>query len=206
MVSGVWEDPDLELPRKSRRERTRDKVCSAAREVFLAQGYSAATMEQIAVAAGVGRSTLYTHFADKNEILAEIAERHLVSVTAVIAQLPGPKPSRRQIDRWIQEFAEFSLRERSPTMLLISANFLIDAPPAAREFGAKVMRLYAGRLPVFAQALEHEGGLEWTRATAAVRELSWALVQYAAHGAGEREAHMLEVAGDLLEQLVKGWF
>jgi AcrR family transcriptional regulator len=206
MVSGVWDDQTLELPRKTKRERTRERVCDAAREVFLAHGYNAATVEQIAAAAGVGRSTLYTHFSDKNEILGAIADGYFALVSVAIATLPGPRPSRRQIDTWIQEFAAFSLRERAPTLLLISSNFLIDAPPAARAFGAKVMRLYAERLPVFAEAMESEDGVVWARATAAVRELSWALVQYAEHGATPKVSNMLEVAGDLMEQLVKGWF
>lgn len=196
----------LERPRKGRRERTREKVCEAARDVFLAQGYAAATVEQIAIAAGVGRSTLYTHFADKNEILGAIADDYLEKLLVVIAKLPGPRPSRRQIDQWVAEFAVFAMEERSPTLLLISANFLLDAPPAARAFGAKAMQAYAQRWPAFAEAMESEGGVQWARATAAIRELSWALVHYAGHGDTPRSANMLEVAGDLLEQLVKGWF
>ena len=61
-------------PRRTRRKATRERICSAAREIFLTQGYAAATVEQIALAAGVGRSTLYTHFGDKGDLLAAIAD------------------------------------------------------------------------------------------------------------------------------------
>ena len=202
----MTDQTDIETPRLSRREKTREKVCDAAREVFLAHGYAAATIDQIVAQAGVGRSTLYTHFADKNEILEAIADAYFTRVSVVIASLEGPRPSRRQIDRWIEAFAAFTLQERSPTLLLISSSSLIDAPPAARAFGARIMRAYAARLPAFQEALDEEGGLAWARATAALRELSWALVQLAEHGEGQRASNMLDVAGDLFEQLVKGWF
>jgi AcrR family transcriptional regulator len=196
----------VERARSSRRVKTRQRICSAARELFLAQGYAAATIEQIAVEAGVGRSTLYTHFSDKNEILGAIADDYLEELRVVIGRLPGPGPSRRQIDLWIDEFAGFVLREPAPTLLLISSSIAIDSPPAVRQFRATVMSAYARQLPVFAEAVTSDGSVAWARATAVLRELSWALVHHAENGGGERAANMLAVAGDLLEQLVKGWF
>jgi AcrR family transcriptional regulator len=196
----------VERARSSRRVKTRQRICSAARELFLAQGYAAATIEQIAVEAGVGRSTLYTHFSDKNEILGAIADDYLEELRVVIGRLPGPRPSRRQIDLWIDEFAGFVLREPAPTLLLISSSIAIDSPPAVRQFRATVMAAYARQLPVFAEAVTSDGSVAWARATAVLRELSWALVHHAEDGGGERAANMLSVAGDLLEQLVKGWF
>ena len=97
--------------RKPRREVTRERICAAARKIFLTRGFGAATVEEIALAAGTRRSTLYNHFHDKNEILAAIAEDYLDSVTAVIERLPAPRPSRRQIGAWIQDFASFALQE-----------------------------------------------------------------------------------------------
>jgi AcrR family transcriptional regulator len=193
-------------PRQTRGEKTRARICEAAGDVFLARGYPAATMEEIALAAGVGRSTLYTHFSDKNEILKLISLEYFPRVAVIIGQLPGPRPSRPQIDQWMRTFAEFVLRERTPTLLLIGASFVVDAPPAAREFADKVMHAYSERLPAFAAALEQEGVVGWARATAALRQLSWALMHYADHGAGERETAMLEVAADLFEQVIGGWF
>jgi hypothetical protein len=139
-------------------------------------------------------------------MLAAIADDYFEALAEIIQRLPGPRPSRRQIDQWIAEFAAFVLRERAPTLLLISFSVALDMPPAIKRFSAKVMEAYARQLPVFAGALRSDQDIAWARATAVLRELSWALVHHVEENGGARAANMLEVAGDLLEQLVKGWF
>jgi AcrR family transcriptional regulator len=52
------------LPRRERRAQLLD----AAREVFVAQGYHAAAMDDIADAAGVSKPVLYQHFPGKLEL------------------------------------------------------------------------------------------------------------------------------------------
>jgi AcrR family transcriptional regulator len=188
------------------REATRARICAAAREVFLAEGYRAATIEQIAAAAGTRRSTLYNHFHDKDEILTAISEDYLRGVLAVIARLPGPRPSRRQIDRWLAEFADFVLQERAPTLLIVQFSGGLDAPPATRQFGLAMMKALAERLPAFAEALEPGQGVALARAATVLRELSLALGAHLQQEGRGQAPHMLEVAGDLLEQFVKGWF
>ena len=116
MVANAAQSTDVTLLRPPRRDVTRGRICAAAREVFLRSGYGAATLEHIALEAGLRRSTLYNHFRDKGEILAAIADDYLGAVTGVIGRLP-PRPSRRQIDYWIGEFAEFVLVERAPTTM-----------------------------------------------------------------------------------------
>ena len=49
---------------------TRARLEQAAIELFAAQGYEETTVEQIAAAAGLTRSTLFRHFGDKREILS----------------------------------------------------------------------------------------------------------------------------------------
>jgi AcrR family transcriptional regulator len=115
----------LPVVRPGRRERTRERICIAARELFLTAGFGATTIEQIALAAGTRRSTLYNHFRDKNDILSAIGETYLDAVAGVIDRLPAPRPSRAQIDAWMREFAEFALRERAPTLLVVHFNAAI---------------------------------------------------------------------------------
>jgi AcrR family transcriptional regulator len=198
-------DHTVAAPRP-RRDATRARICAAAREVFLAQGYAAATIDQIAEAAGTRRSTLYNHFHDKDEILEAISQDYLKGVIGIIERLPGPRPSRRQIDRWLAEFADFVLHERAPTLLIVQFSGGLDAPPAARRFGADMMRALAARLPAFAEAMEPGQGAALARANATLRELSFALGAQLLHEGRGQAPYMLEVAGDLLEQFVKGWF
>jgi AcrR family transcriptional regulator len=193
-------------PHPRSREATRARICAAAREVFLAQGYMAATIEQIATAAGTRRSTLYNHFHDKDEILAAISEAYLEGVIRIIERLPGPRPSRRQIDRWLEEFADFVLEERAPTLLIVQFSGGLDAPEPTKLFGMRMMEALAARLPAFAEALEPGQGVAAARATTVLRELALALGAHLQHEGRGQAPNMLEVAGDLLEQFVKGWF
>ena len=192
--------------RRKRGVRTRARICSAARELFLNEGFNAVSVDQIAIAAGVGRSTLYSHFNDKNAILAAICDDYLASAVKVIEKLPGPRPSRRQIDRWIAEFAEFVLQERVPSLLLIGTGIGMGFPPVMHQFAVSIMQAYARQLPAFAEAFESSECVAHARAIAVLRELSWALVFHVEEQGSIRAANMLEVAGDLLEQFIKGWF
>lgn len=46
----------------------RDQILDAAREVFLRESYSGASMESVARQAGVSKQTIYNHFANKDEL------------------------------------------------------------------------------------------------------------------------------------------
>jgi AcrR family transcriptional regulator len=53
---------------------TRARIAAAALELFVSRGFAETTIDQIATAAGVGRRTIFHHFATKEEILFD----HLV--------------------------------------------------------------------------------------------------------------------------------
>jgi len=52
----------------------RQAILAAAKRLFLAQGYSAVSMEAIAEAAPVSKPTLYNHFQGKQELFAAVIE------------------------------------------------------------------------------------------------------------------------------------
>ncbi len=57
------QDPEL-----TRGEQTRQEILNAARGLFLAQGYTATSMRQIASAVGITPAAIYNHFPGKDEI------------------------------------------------------------------------------------------------------------------------------------------
>ena len=59
------------LPRKARRAQLLD----SALEVFVAQGYHAAAMDDIAERAGVSKPVLYQHFPGKMELYLALLEQ-----------------------------------------------------------------------------------------------------------------------------------
>jgi AcrR family transcriptional regulator len=68
---------------QARTARKRRAILDAATTLFLAEGYLAISMDQIAAAAAVSKQTVYKQFADKESLFREI-------VTVTVAQVGDP--------------------------------------------------------------------------------------------------------------------
>jgi AcrR family transcriptional regulator len=64
------------LPRRARR----NQLLGAAQEVFVAQGYHAAAMDDIAERAGVSKPVLYQHFPGKLDLYLALLDQHCESL------------------------------------------------------------------------------------------------------------------------------
>src|SRR5215475_13695917 len=58
------------------RSARRKQLLAAAREIFVAQGYHAAAMDDIAERAGVSKPVLYQHFPGKLELYLALLDTH----------------------------------------------------------------------------------------------------------------------------------
>lgn len=63
---------DATLTRSARAAGTRARVVCAARDVFVAQGYRASSLRDVAAAAGISHPGLLKHFPTKDLLLAEV--------------------------------------------------------------------------------------------------------------------------------------
>ena len=70
--------PSDARPRGTRlpRVRRRRQLLAAAQEIFVARGYHAAAMDEIAERAGVSKPVLYQHFPGKLELYLALLEEH----------------------------------------------------------------------------------------------------------------------------------
>lgn len=75
----------------SKGERTRQAIEEAAYSLFLEQGFSATSMRQIALGAGVALGSIYNHFDSKEEIFAAIVlDKHpYKQIIPVLLDTPG---------------------------------------------------------------------------------------------------------------------
>ena len=105
--------------RQAQRDLTRSRIKNAARNFFYEHHYDATTMDEIALAAGLRRSTLYLHYKDKAEILAEVISDYTPKARSVLATLPGPGPDLDQVRRWIGNVAKFVAKERVPLSIIL---------------------------------------------------------------------------------------
>jgi TetR/AcrR family transcriptional regulator of autoinduction and epiphytic fitness len=72
---------------RARRNGSREAIVEAAERLFLERGFGAVSMDELALAAGVARRTLYNQFASKEEIFREMLLR--VSAQLETAFPPG---------------------------------------------------------------------------------------------------------------------
>lgn len=60
-----------------RRARTRERLLDAAEHVFARQGFHAATVDDVADAAGHTKGAVYANFANKDSLFLALLDRHL---------------------------------------------------------------------------------------------------------------------------------
>lgn len=65
--------------RQEQRELSKTKILTAAKEIFLREGYHASTTKQIAKLAGVGEGTIFNHFKSKSDLLIAIYEEMMLA-------------------------------------------------------------------------------------------------------------------------------
>src|SRR5881409_3272354 len=94
----------VRLPRSVRRKQ----LLRAAREVFVAQGYHAAAMDDIAERAGVSKPVLYQHFPGKLDLYLALLETHASElVTAVREAMRSSTDNTVRVHNAVSAYFDF---------------------------------------------------------------------------------------------------
>ena len=115
------------LTREELQAQTRDLIVSAAEQVFLARGYHATTIAQIAEEAGRTHGSIYGNFAGKEDLCLQVLRGHFEHVllglsTAVLTadgQAAKMLATQQQWEKlleepaWIRLAADFTIATRS---------------------------------------------------------------------------------------------
>ena len=64
----------LRPSRAERQAQTREKLIAVARELFIADGYAATSLDKVAEAAGFSKGAVYSNFSGKEELCMEVVE------------------------------------------------------------------------------------------------------------------------------------
>jgi AcrR family transcriptional regulator len=80
------------LPRQERSRKTRERLVRAAIRLWRKQGFEDTTVDEIAAEAGVGWSTFYYHFANKDDLLRELGGLTAQAVDKDLSFEPGAYP------------------------------------------------------------------------------------------------------------------
>jgi len=132
----------------------RQTILAAAAEVFAARGYPAASMREIAAAAGITKPVLYDHFRAKDELyirLIEGARDELIAGSAAAMQLDAATADR--VRTAIERFFEHV--ERRPAM----ARLLFTVPEGDSQVVRAALRVQAEATTSLAALLGSEPDL-----------------------------------------------
>lgn len=116
------------LPRSARRKQ----LLAAAQQIFVAQGYHAAAMDEIAERAGVSKPVLYQHFPGKLELYLALLDTHCDAIIAKVraAMLDSPDNRERVIGA-VRAYFDFVDHESEAFRLVFESDLRND--PAVRE-------------------------------------------------------------------------
>ena len=94
--------------RAARASERRQAIVAAGLDEFVARGFAATRLDDVAKRAGVAKGTIYLHFKDKEALFQELVRTALVPLIGRLSALPMAGGSARAI---VEAFAETFLRE-----------------------------------------------------------------------------------------------
>ena len=126
-------------PRAARTRATRRRIVEAAGALFVADGYTATTLEQIASRAEVAVQTVYFHFGNKRTLLKEAVDLAVVGDDAPVGILGRPwleeaaaeREPRRVIELWTA-YGRGILTRIAPIMRVVRDAAVVDPDMAAQ--------------------------------------------------------------------------
>ncbi|MDH3554865.1 MAG: TetR/AcrR family transcriptional regulator [Deltaproteobacteria bacterium] len=117
---------------------TREKILTAALEVFSAQGFHGTTVDEIAQRAELGKGTVYRHFHSKKGLFSELIRSKVAELEQAVAGAIDPRTDVLEIiEAYLRIYFAFFDRNRNLYKVLIQEQ---------SDFGAEVKALYIGNI------------------------------------------------------------
>jgi AcrR family transcriptional regulator len=117
------------LPRSARRKQ----LLAAAQDVFVAQGYHAAAMDDIAERAGVSKPVLYQHFPGKLELYLALLDTHCDAFAERIREaMTATTDNAERVRGAMHAYFEFVSHESEAFRLVFESDLRNEAAVRAR--------------------------------------------------------------------------
>jgi len=100
------------LNRAERAAERRAAIVEAAMEEFVARGFAATRIDDIARRAGVAKGTIYLHFKDKESMFEELIR---TAIVPLVVRLHAPPPPSGSIRDALEAFARVFIQEIATT-------------------------------------------------------------------------------------------
>ncbi|HET8879702.1 MAG TPA: TetR/AcrR family transcriptional regulator [Arthrobacter sp.] len=117
------------LPRDERRAQ----LLAAAQEVFVANGYHGAAMDEIAETAHVSKPVLYQHFPSKRELYLALLDSHLTALTELLlGALNSTTDNDERVQAVMRAYFQFIANDDQAHRLVFESD-LVNDPDVARR-------------------------------------------------------------------------
>jgi AcrR family transcriptional regulator len=117
------------LPRDERRAQ----LLAAAQEVFVANGYHGAAMDEIAETAHVSKPVLYQHFPSKRELYLALLDSHLGALTELmLGALNSTTDNKERVQAVMRAYYRFIDSDDQAHRLVFESDLINDADVSSR--------------------------------------------------------------------------
>lgn len=137
-----------------------DQVLAGARQVFMADGFEGASVDDIARAAGVSKATLYSYFPDKRQLFMEVATTECTHMADRTLELVGEgKPVREVLSVAASQLVRFLLSDFAQQCFRICVAERDRFPELGRAFYAAGPEMGRKRLSDYMTCAAENGEL-----------------------------------------------
>ncbi len=164
-------------PKRARRLGSGGAIREAAAALFLEKGYQGTSMDEVAAAAGVSKQTIYTHFANKEVLFADLVLGNAERVEAFMSSMSKAFTEAGDLDRGLREVARlyigFVIR---PEVLRLRRLVLGEAgrfPDLARTYYESVPERVYAALAAHFKELADSGALRLDDPMLAAHHFAW---------------------------------
>ncbi|GIH90105.1 TetR family transcriptional regulator [Planobispora siamensis] len=142
--------------RERKKEKTRLALIDAALDLFLAQGYEATTVDQIAAAVEVSPRTFFRYFATKEDVALSLPVDGQEVMLRELAARPAEEPPFVALGHAMRAVvAELQNGDQTETRRFLKARELIESTPAL--FAGSVSRMMENERRLIAEIARREG-------------------------------------------------
>ncbi|MGS1006924.1 TetR/AcrR family transcriptional regulator [Achromobacter anxifer] len=130
----------VRLTREQSRDQTRQRLLDAAQSIFLAKGFVAASVEDIAEQAGYTRGAFYSNFTSKSELFLQLLRRDHERVMSDMRAIFEDGESRPQMEARVLEYYSTHYRENDCFLLWMEGKLQAARDPDFRAGFVACMR------------------------------------------------------------------
>ncbi|WP_345810734.1 TetR/AcrR family transcriptional regulator [Paraburkholderia sp. PREW-6R] len=112
------------LTREQSKDQTRERLLDAAQALFMKKGFVAASVEDIAGAAGYTRGAFYSNFRSKSELFLELLRRDHEVMQAELRAIFDNATSRDEMEERVLRYYSNMHRENKCFLLWVEAKLL----------------------------------------------------------------------------------